>query len=175
MDFPLRKQARAKWHDYNGATYFITVCTQNRNKYLGTIRDKNMTLSPIGTFLYHNLSTLKSHHENVEIPYWVIMPNHFHAIITIDNIIPDSIISLPVTTNEVNRKKTSEGMSRDILPVIIGGIKAAVTRYARNNNIEFSWQSGYHDRIIRNIREYNLISEYIQNNHIRWEDDCFFK
>ena len=29
--------ARAKWHDYNGGIYFITICTKYRMHYFGEI------------------------------------------------------------------------------------------------------------------------------------------
>ena len=29
MNIRNRKTPRAKWHDYNGAEYFVTICTKN--------------------------------------------------------------------------------------------------------------------------------------------------
>jgi len=29
--------ARAEWHNYNGGTYFVTICTQNREQHFGKI------------------------------------------------------------------------------------------------------------------------------------------
>lgn len=53
---------------------------------------------------------------------------------------------------------------RTALGVVVGEYKQAVTCHARRNNIEFGWQSRYHDHIIRGTRDGNLISEYIENN-----------
>ena len=31
------QSARAAWHDYSGGTYFVTICTKNREHYFGEI------------------------------------------------------------------------------------------------------------------------------------------
>jgi len=59
------------------------------------------------------------------------------------------------------------------LSVCIGGIKSAVTRFARENGIPFTWQPRYHDHIVRNQNEMNRISEYIEHNPLVWESDCY--
>lgn len=56
---------------------------------------------------------------------------------------------------------------------IVGAIKADVTRFARRNDIEFNWQSRFHDHIIRGTHDGNRITEYIENNAARWDSDCF--
>ena len=77
------------------------------------------------------------------------MPNHIHMIIT-------------NTNNE--RTQFAPTISR-----IIKQMKGIITK-----EIGYSiWQKSFHDHIIRNEKEYNLIAEYIENNPIKWEDDCF--
>ena len=36
------------------------------------------------------------------------------------------------------------------------------------------WQKLFHDHIIRNDRDYARIWTYIDNNPMRWEEDCFY-
>jgi len=36
------------------------------------------------------------------------------------------------------------------------------------------WQKSFHDHIIRNEQDYIRIAEYIDNNPINWEKDCFY-
>ena len=57
------------------------------------------------------------------------------------------------------------------MAAVIRGIKSSVTRYANSQNLSFSWQPRYHDRIIRNQHEMNRIAEYIENNVVNWEMD----
>ena len=35
-------------------------------------------------------------------------------------------------------------------------------------------QKSFHDRIIRNDAEYDMIWEYIDTNPARWQQDCFY-
>lgn len=57
---------------------------------------------------------------------------------------------------------------------MIGGFKQSVTRFATQNHISFAWQTRFHDRIIRNHDEMNLVAEYVENNVARWESDKFY-
>lgn len=57
------------------------------------------------------------------------------------------------------------------IPAIIRGYKSAVKKYATMNNIEFSWQSRYHDHIIRSRKELRNVRVYIRNNPMKWEID----
>jgi len=54
------------------------------------------------------------------------------------------------------------------LASIIRGYKSSVKQYAVVNDIEFSWQPRYYDRIIRNEKEYQNIREYIYDNPDSW-------
>lgn len=77
---------RAQWWDYgwNGA-YFITICTQNRKHFFGEIINRKMELSHLGIIadiLWHEIP---NHSTNIELGDFVVMPNHIHGILIIDN------------------------------------------------------------------------------------------
>ncbi len=56
------------------------------------------------------------------------------------------------------------------MSTIVQQMKGVVTK-----RIGFSiWQKSYHDHIIRNEKEYLKIWEYIENNPLKWEEDCFY-
>jgi len=77
--------ARANWHDYKGGVYFVTICTKNREHYFGEIcPGPQMQLSPIGQYVYNQFINVKTHYPYAKIPLFVIMPDHIHAIVTID-------------------------------------------------------------------------------------------
>jgi REP element-mobilizing transposase RayT len=86
------QSARATWHDYSGGAYFITVCTKKREHFFGEIVCNDVTadgentiiLSPIGQFLHENLQNATDHYPYAEIPLFVVMPNHWHAVVFID-------------------------------------------------------------------------------------------
>jgi len=55
------------------------------------------------------------------------------------------------------------------LASIIRGIKSSVTTKAKiSGNINFGWQSRFHDHIIRNSTEFYRIRNYIINNPANW-------
>lgn len=152
--------ARATWHDYNGGIYFITICTAHKQCYFGTIDQGSMILNALGHFLKENLEQVKDHYSHIEIPMFVVMPNHVHAIVFVGD--------------ERESHRDGAFVTKSLLSVAIGGIKSATTVYARRNNINFAWQTRFHDHIIRNREEANRIADYIENNPQRWYNDCFY-
>jgi len=48
-----------------------------------------------------------------------------------------------------------------------------VTTRARIINPDFTWQTRFHDHIIRNGISFERISEYIRNNPANWKGDKF--
>ena len=158
--YPQRKNIRAEFHDYSGGCYFVTICTRDKEHYFGKIIKDEMHLSNIGEFANQALKTLHTHYSYVEVPLFVVMPNHVHAII------------------EIRERADAPGCIptvRTALSVVVGGYKQSVTMFARRNSIEFGWQSRFHDHIIRGERDENMIAEYIENNVARWANDCFYK
>ncbi len=209
-NLPQRKSPRAKWHDYNGGNYFVTFCTENRELYFGDIVGGKMQFSAIGEYAHLCVEKIPEINDNVAIPEFVVMPNHVHMIVIVDNPIewPDDDRlpqwNSPTTPNEnMMHESGSVGLSyhgsRWEEPImddsqldkneemqrrsnccgrlsrIIWQYKSAITKFANQNDISFAWQPRFHDHIIRNIKEMNLISNYIQNNPIRWELDRFYK
>jgi hypothetical protein len=51
---------------------------------------------------------------------------------------------------------------------IIRWFKGRITFDARKRNPAFKWQSRFHDRIIRDEKEFYFIQEYIINNPLNW-------
>jgi len=80
------ESARASWHDYakNGA-YYITICTAGRRHYFGKIENRLMVLTEIGKQAQQKWLEIPIHFAFVKLDEFVVMPNHFHGIIVIDN------------------------------------------------------------------------------------------
>ena len=73
-----------------------------------------------------------------------------------------------------NHTKNKFGPQSKNLSSIIRGFKIGVTKNARIINKDFTWQSRFHDHIIRNDEAYQRISEYIDTNVENWERDKFY-
>ena len=188
MPLPVRHTPRANWHKYNGAEYFVTICTGGREHYFGEVHDGQTQLTAVGKCLRAQIENVQNHYPYTAIPLYVIMPNHTHLIVVIDgdktsdNVGTRFIASVNETNDAdaMNRVPTGgvtgdkNPMLNETLGTVVRGLKARVTKFARENGIPFAWQSRYHDRIVRNQNEMNCIAEYIEQNPARWESDCFY-
>ena len=191
--------ARKADHDYSGGAYFVTICCEDRECFFGHIveagdGEKKMILNDIGRCTEQVLTCLPLHSPYAAVPLWVVMPNHVHLIVIIDgektpyecrgnaemgpNVETRHATSLsepkPEPTNGKNAFMQEIANMQGWLSVAVGGFKSAVTKYAGENNIEFGWQTRFHDHIIRNQEEMNRIAEYIENNVAKWKEDCFY-
>lgn len=171
--------ARAWWHQYNGGIYFVTICTKDREHFFGEIKDGIMTLSEVGGFLEQQILITPQIRAdmNLEIPVFTVMPNHVHLIVVIDK----NVYNTPVENGGEEKcvdciSETENAFSPQSknLASVIRGLKTVITSFALNNGFLFGWQARYHDHIIRNIKELNAISRYIENNVAKWKDDEFY-
>jgi REP element-mobilizing transposase RayT len=166
--------ARAKWWDYGQeGVYFITICTANRKCLFGNIVDSSMTLSPAGEIVNQEWGKSFEIRKELSCDAFVIMPNHIHAILRIDNVGVDSGAGTRGSTAAHGiARRSSKSVSS-----FVAGFKSATTKSV--NDLQKTskfvvWQARFHDHIIRNDAEYRRISDYIISNPYRWADDKFY-
>jgi putative transposase len=170
------QSARLQGYDYSSdGGYFVTICTKNREHYFGEIVDEKMKLSKIGEIVADEWLKTKQIRKNVQLGEWVVMPNHIHGIVIIDN---DATVEThcnnPLEThcNVSPQYKNKFGPQSHNLSAIIRGFKGTTTKKIHIAGFQnFTWQSRFHDRIIRNDNEFNRISNYIINNPKNWGMD----
>ena len=158
--------ARLKGYDYgSNGFYFVTICIKNRISYFGDINVVETGNCPslrptiIGQTTIDYWTEIPKHYPFVELDEFVAMPNHFHGILLFNR--PEK--------NDWQPNKF--GVQSQNLGAVIRAFKSSVKRYANQNDIEFEWQSRYHDRIIRNENELNAIRQYIIDNPLKWKND----
>ena len=164
-----RKSPRANWIYYNSGSYFVTICTQDMRHHFGEITDGVMHMSETGQFLHDELANVHLHHPHIVIPLFVVMPNHFHAIIIVNK--PDSAVAIPGMLDRYFDYLPKK--QRPLLSSFVGSLKSSVTRYAHQRGVEFAWQPRFHDHLIRDNRDGNNIAEYILHNVSNWMHDKF--
>ena len=82
-----RKSTRLQNYDYSQAGYyFITICTQHNQKLFGEIKNGKMVLNSYGKVAENWLNEIPKKYNHTEIDCYVIMPNHIHFILKIDDI-----------------------------------------------------------------------------------------
>ncbi len=173
--------ARAVWHDYMGGAYFVTICTKDREFYFGRIEDDEMHLSEIGRYADEQFRDVSSNYPYAIIPSYVVMPNHIHAIVIIDDhydVCRDAIHRVSESEMQMEPTQDRGGITGCYNPMlykslgtVIRGLKARVTHYANEKDLDFAWQSRFHDRIIRDQKDMNETASYVDNNVAKWPED----
>ena len=167
-----RKPNRLKGFDYNSAgSYFITICSKNRENIFGDVERIFITnpdgdpseqacplkaivaLTKCGKTVQKYIESGKNAYQNMTVENYIIMPNHIHLIIF-------------VKQDEKGTTRSNEAIARFV----------STLKHLTNKEIGFSvFQRSYHDRIIRNEKEYDYIWDYIDSNPACWGKDCLNK
>ena len=151
MTYYVRKSTRIPNYDYSSNNYyFITICTHNRKCLFGGPHKLNC----LGETAKQFMEDIPKYYPQVKVDNYVIMPNHVHSILIIDDLEETKSITLSK---------------------VVGQYKMAVSRaFHITNPDEILWQRSFHDHVIRNRRSYENIWLYIEGNPSKWEEDCFY-
>ena len=183
--------ARLQTWDYsNDGAYFITICTQNREHFFGNIKNGIMQLSEIGKLAAQFWHEIPNHFPMVELGNFVVMPNHIHGILIMNHPVETRFIASNNIDDNNNNDQTrliaslqgkNGGFSGDKNPMMGNSISKIIRWYkgrcsfeCRKINPNFSWQSRFHDHIIRNSRSFENIQNYIEQNPSKWDEDRFY-
>lgn len=168
-----------KWDYRSKGAYFITICTQNRVHYFGEIKSGQMTFSEAGMIVNHHWLQVPSHFNYLELDSFVVMPNHFHAIIIINGNSKETKHRKKTNQNNAEYHKFYSEISPKpgSLSTIVRSFKSSCTREINLKlpDLKFDWQPRFHDVIIRNMTSHIRIRNYIINNPKNWKEDMFFR
>jgi len=154
--------------------YYVTICTKHFRNWFGDVKDGQKILNDLGKIVEEEWLRTKDIRSNVELDYYVIMPNHFHG----------NIIIMDVETsrrdvskeNETGQRPVSTQLKPNSLGSIIGQFKSICTkRIHKLGYLQFQWQPRFYDHIIRNENDLRRIRNYIQNNPLKWELDEYYR
>ena len=199
-----RRSIRLKGYDYSQqGLYFITICTQNRLDLFGKINNGKIILNDAGKMIKNIWNKIPNDLPNIRLHDFIVMPNHFHAIIQIvgadsisaqmdnsisaqiDNSISaqiDNSISAPTgTKNRADKRADMESAPTVSLSTVVQSFKRHTTieyiKMVKQNILrpfkKRVWQRNYWEHIIRNENEYQRISRYIIDNPQKWQQDKF--
>ncbi|MBI5412118.1 transposase [Candidatus Peregrinibacteria bacterium] len=196
-----RRSIRLKGYDYsqNGA-YFITICAQNRECLFGEIVDEKIKLNDAGKMIDVQWDALLNRFSNIQLDEYVVMPNHFHGIIAIVQIVGAPLVGAqnrvgcgteiragtrPAPTDAqipTDTPNVSVGATNPTIGDIIGAFKS-ITTHEYVNGVKTRhwpffdkklWQRNYYENIVRDKNSLNRIREYIINNPKNWKQDELF-
>lgn len=152
-----RKTIRMPEFDYcSPGKYFVTICTFMNEPLLGKFENNRIILSGIGKIVAECWTGMERIYEGIKPETYIIMPNHFHGII--------SII----------KQNDKESIKILGFPDVIRNFKAFTSHeyYTKEFNNKL-WQRGYFEHIIRDEKQQIKIERYINNNPATWLRDKY--
>ena len=157
-DLPKRKHPRLKEYNYSSeGVYFVTICTQNKRQLLSKIVGRGLApavkLTDYGEIAEQQLLLLPERFSFIEVDSYVIMPNHIHIIFWFK---PEAAGASP----------------RPTLSDVICGYKSLTTRECKKiKPIDKLFQTSFYEHIIREGKDYEVKSQYILENPLKWHYD----
>jgi REP element-mobilizing transposase RayT len=196
-----RRSVRLQQFDYasNGA-YFVTVVTQGRQRFFGDIGDGIMAPNDAGRMVAYWWDKIPEKFSHVEIDEFVVMPNHFHAVLTIDatgrpnecgrphGVAPTDYsncrgapMCTPSNASDPSMRPEKK-FDPNGLSGIVGWFKTMTTNAYITGIHEQGWppfekrfwQRNYHEHIIRDEGDLFAIRQYIAANPAKWAEDKEF-
>ena len=154
-DFPKRKDIRLQNYDYSSnGLYFVTICTEEKKPILSQvvgddahIVPKKVVLKPYGVIAEKYINNINTTYKNISVENYIIMPNHIHILVFIDNF----------------NNGTMWASSPTKLGTVVRSLKTMVTK-----EVGFSiWQRSYYDEIIRDEKHFQSVWNYIEYNALK--------
>jgi REP element-mobilizing transposase RayT len=167
-------------YDYTQAgAYFITICTRDRECLLGKVVNGEVQLNDTGRLVESVWLQTAIVRPDIDLDAFVVMPNHFHAILFIHASpgVPGATHRVAPTINHAavaGKAHRPTGPTSGSVGAIIGQFKSLVTKRIKltQQHLDDSvWQRNYYEHVIRDEESLNRIREYIDTNAMRWDLD----
>lgn len=153
--------------------YYVTINTKDHREFLGKVVKNKFIPNKCGKIVDEEWNKISKIRSGVELDYYIVMPNHIHGIIIINE-------STELKTVETHRDASLQSTAQNTLSQnsvvvnslsnIIRGFKGAVSGRIHLLGIEeFKWQPRFYDHIIRTEKDLTKIREYITLNPLKWE------
>ncbi|MCP2025070.1 REP element-mobilizing transposase RayT [Flavobacterium sp. HSC-32F16] len=189
------------WDYSSEGVYFITMVTRDRECIFGSVEDGKMILNENGKIIEKELLKSIKICKNWFFHNWVVMPNHVHLLIEIqENKEIQSDTSCIVETHSIStinqntqdtalQKMSTHVAERHCCAPLQCQSELKFTNesnFSRKANSISSFvaifksittkqikglEQNYHDHIVRNYKRFETIYHYIKNNPQSWDTD----
>ncbi len=135
-----------------------------------------MVLNEMGQIVQNEFFKSFEIREELFLGAFVLMPDHLHAVIILDNM--KKVPEIQQHTGDKTLHRPPKSISS-----FVAGFKSATVQsiddwidtrgysMKKFNQTNPLWQANSHDYIIRNENEYRAIVEYIDQNPAKWDAD----
>ncbi len=161
--------------DYPQAeTYFITVCTHERECLFGEVVDGQMKLNDVGLLVAEEWQKCFDACSDMDLHHWVIMPNHIHGIVATAD--PETEESSDPSNIESDPSRLSSGdyESSHFLRTWINSFKeVAASRINSLRKLPHQplWQQEFDTHCIPHRFAFHTYHQYINTNPHAWHWD----
>ena len=163
-----RRSIRLQGYDYTqSGAYFVTIVVQDRLCLFGSVVDQEMRKNEVGKMVRRVWERLPDRFPCIQLDASVVMPNHIHGIMVIDQ---------PVGAPNPARATTRVAPT---LGAVVGAYKSLTTRaYIEGVSAgvwppfrKRLWQRNYYEHVVRNDASLGELRQYILDNPARWAFD----
>ncbi len=151
-----RKLNRLPGYDYSSiGAYFLTI-RPRADIVMGRVINGTMVHNRLGKLVDTALRAIPDHYVAVKLDLHIVMPDHIHGILIIDD--------------EVEKMGPAHF---GLISKVVKSFKEAVTKTVIRElpKSDFGWQRSFHDRILRDEEELNAARKYIIENPMQWRAD----
>ncbi len=140
---------RAVWHNYyDRAIYMVTIGKHKGCPDFGTLKyshpnDALINLSPFGAVVRNQIEITPQYNPQLKILEQVIMPDHVHILIQV--------------------MKPIEKHFGDIIQAIKAASTSGIRKLTGNNDL-IIFEEGFHDRIVKNRAQLDILYRYLREN-----------
>jgi putative transposase len=181
-----RRSIRLKGYDYSSeGAYYVTIVTQGRECLFGEIIDGEVHLNKYGEIVQKWWNEIPIHFPTVELGAFIIMPNHVHGIIFItaerrgEVVSPRDIPNNNILDANADGTDDQGGETPPLPKPTLGQIVAyfkyqstkEMNRIETENAITKFWQRNYYEHIIRDEKDLQNKTDYINANPSLWDED----
>ena len=182
-DIRHRRSNRLKGYHYSRpGAYFLTIATQDRLCLFGDIIDGDMRLKDAGEMALAVWERLPGRFPGIETDAFVVMPNHIHGILVIDEPVGASPVDAPNGGRPTGTRATTRvapTLGPSTLGNVVGAYKSLTTvAYIRGiRTLAWApfkrrlWQRNYYEHIVRDDESLDRIRQYILDNPAQWAFD----
>lgn len=163
----------------------MTIVTWHRECLFGEVVNGEMNLNQYGEIVQWEWLELPKRLQFIELGAFVIMPNHAHGILIFRPIVGATRQGLTetragetpllhMTTYGIGGSPLPRGPKPMSLGAVISQFKSRVTKRLwkiPSFNGTPIWQRNYYEHIIRNEKDLQVKTDYINSNPMTWDED----
>lgn len=181
-----RRSIRLPEYDYTQpGAYFVTIVAWHRECLFGEVVNEKTKLNNVGEIVQWEWLELPKRLQYIDLGAYVVMPNHFHGILIFhENVgatrqgLTNAYLGNVVIPNRITDGIDGSPLPRGPQPKSLGAIMAQFKSRVTKRLWKIPalkgtpiWQRNYYEHVIRNEKDLQNKTDYINANPLLWDED----